>query len=263
MTYEFKNVAYVAAAPGGTPPEKGDFIAHPDPIPQLKLATQRAQIVFNPDLRKPVLDTTVVPFRMIAALLIDVGGPAPEYATGWFLSPSVIVTAAHALYYRDGSGNAVSAHSVRVIPGRNGSTAPFGVYDSTKVRVSASWLPNLDPSADYGAVQLDQPVGNTVGWFGCGIFTDDQLSAAELSVVGYPFDKPLGTMWGESGPVQAQPTTLSYRMSCYPGQSGAPLYALINGNAWVAGIHSGGQGSANNGVRITQLAYQELTSWRA
>jgi V8-like Glu-specific endopeptidase len=248
--------------PDGSSPSRGKDVAHAS-LPRLTLSKQHVQIVFDPDMRQPVVDTTAVPFRAIADLLIDVGAAQPELATGWFISPDVVVTAAHALSYQDPSGNRALAHSVSVIPGCNGAQShPFGIFTATQIRVSAGWLPNLDPAADYGAVHLSQSVGNAVGWFGCGVFTDAQLGATAFNVTGYPTDKPLGTMWGEAGPIGFTPTFVSYKMSCYPGQSGSPVYVMIDGNAWVAGIHSGGQGSANAAVRITQSVFNELMTWK-
>jgi V8-like Glu-specific endopeptidase len=226
------------------------------------------QYVFEvPDGRTQVGDTTIPPFRAIAYLTIDTGGPNLEYATGWFLSPSVVVTAAHALTFGDGSGATALARSVRVTPGWNGSgPPPFGVYDTTKVVVSSRW-PG-DPTADFGAVQLAEPVGNTVGWFGFGVFTDAQFGTSSFNAVGYPTvvnnKDAKGTMWGESGPVTPTPSQVLYRMGVSNGQSGGPLYALINGNAWVGGIISGGDSSINQNlaVRITQAVADELKSWR-
>jgi V8-like Glu-specific endopeptidase len=84
-----------------------------------------------------------------------------------------VLTAAHLLYSAPDGGYATS---IVAIPDANGSAAPFGVAYGTYERVDPSWLglsqshtgttsPNVN---DIGLVTLDQPIGNSTGWFKLG-----------------------------------------------------------------------------------------------
>lgn len=259
----FEDIPAIVSAPSGIGPSPGSQDVTDTVLPSQLPRSEQMEFVVLPDHRQEVLDTQIVPYRCIAQLLVDFGGPQPDEATGWFISPSVIVTAGHVLLARDSSGTIRKARSVRVVPGRNGTIVPYGFFDTSNIRVSDGWANNYDPAGDYGAVHLDKPIGQTIGWFGFGIFKDTQFDGVQFSIVGYPTDKQVGTLWGQTGPVQVGSAFLSYRMSTYLGQSGSPLYVVVNGAAWVAGIHTGAQDDVNTAIRITQPVYDELVSWRS
>lgn len=55
-----------------------------------------------PDDRKPVQDTRSYPWRANAALRITVPGQSDMFlATGWFIGPCTVISAAHAVYPYD------------------------------------------------------------------------------------------------------------------------------------------------------------------
>jgi glutamyl endopeptidase len=217
-----------------------------------------AQLVFGPDDRKQVTNTLVFPARAIAQVLVRFNAGPDEFGTGFFIAPDLVITAAH-VFVQSGR----TAAFIRVVPGRNGAaSAPFGFADSQMFRPSAGWIRNQAPEADYGAIRLTQPLGNTVGFFGLHAFTDPELAATAFDVAGYPTDKPVGTMWDHHGPVAPSPAFLTYQMDTAGGQSGAPVLAAFPTGVFVAGIHTGGDPLANRAVRITPLVLGELLSLR-
>jgi hypothetical protein len=86
---------------------------------------------------------------------------------------------------------------VNVMPGRNVSTLPYGSVTSMNFRSVQAWINNGDPHYDYGAI-IRTNLGNTVGWFGFGAYTDSDLLSAVGNISGYPGDKPAGTQWYDS-----------------------------------------------------------------
>jgi glutamyl endopeptidase len=226
---------------------------------QPRLEEFNAELIFEPDDRLPVTDTTQFPARAIAQIIVHYNIGPDEFATGWFLSRNVVITAAHAI-----SQAGRTALTARVIPGRNGATsAPFRFADSQTFAPSQNWNGGSNPQADYAAIRLPVPLGDVVGFFGVRVFTDQQLASVPFDVVGYPFDdKPIGTMWSARGPVVPSPFTLSYVMDTTGGQSGAPVFGMFGSQFMVAGIHGGGDPMANRAVRITETVFQELLAWK-
>lgn len=90
-----------AGAPGAA--------THPGVVPH---------VIIGNDDRKRITNTKSYPARAIAQLAVRFENGDELSGTGWFISPDVLVTAAH-----------VVAGSVKVIaaaPGRDGSALPFG-----------------------------------------------------------------------------------------------------------------------------------------
>ena len=54
----------------------------------------------------------------------------------------------------------------------NGSLLPYGSVTSTNFRTVNGWANNGDENFDYGAIIIPTELGNTVGWFGFGVWPD-------------------------------------------------------------------------------------------
>lgn len=74
-------------------------------------------------------------------------------------------------------------------------------------------------------------------------------NGTKLRVLGYPGDKPFGTMWESSGECvgEAKQEYIFYKASMYPGNSGSPIFDDKND---LMGLHSGSVGSTKVGVRL-------------
>jgi V8-like Glu-specific endopeptidase len=100
-------------------------------------ADREAEVI-PPDDRRLVTDTLPVPFRWICS--IDVIRPDGKLnrGTGVLIGPRHVLTAAHVLYDRDGTG----PQSVHVAPGRNGRTATAGVFEPVgRIKATAYSVP--------------------------------------------------------------------------------------------------------------------------
>ena len=99
------------------------------------------------------------------------------------------------------------------------------------------WVDGGDENFDYGAIILPTPLGETVGTFGFGVLSDDELDGAVLNIAGYPGDKAAGTLWFDSHTVaRTGPTKVHYDIDTAGGQSGAAVY-VINDD-WTGGSRS-------------------------
>jgi glutamyl endopeptidase len=224
-----------------------------------------AEAIIGIDDRAKITNTTQYPYRAIASLLITAADNSRWIGTGWFISPRTLVTAGHCVYIKNSGvpGRDGWVKSITVIPGRNGTSMPFGQAVSTQFKSVAGWTNNGDSKQDYGAIILNTPLGNTVGTFGFGVYTDADLLATTANVSGYPGDKPSGTQWFHARKVTSVgPQKVFYDIDTMGGQSGAPVWRLIGGQRFAIAIHAYGGATANSGTRISPAVNANLVAWK-
>lgn len=149
------------------------------------------------------------------------------------------------------------------MPGRNGNSLPFGTVTSTNFRAVGGWTNNGDQNYDYGGILIPAELGNNVGWFGFGVYSDSDLQATTANISGYPGDKPSGTQWYHARRVASvNSLKVFYDIDTAGGQSGSAVYRNIGGARYAIAVHAYG-GSVNSGTRITQPVYNNLLAWKA
>src|SRR6185503_12097142 len=124
--------------------------------------------------------TSVYAWRVHASLSITAADGSMWMGTGWFIGPRTLVTAGHCVYIK-GSGVPGRDGWVRrmaVMPGRNGSTLPYGSVTTTSFRAVTGWTQNGDQNFDYGVIILPTPLGDQTGWIGYGVYSDAVLLAS-------------------------------------------------------------------------------------
>jgi V8-like Glu-specific endopeptidase len=224
------------------------------------------ETVHGLDDRVQIQQTDLYPWRVHASLLITARDGSNWIGTGWFIGPHTLVTAGHCVYIKN-SGNAnldgwVSA--IRVIPGRNGNTMPYGSVMSDRFYTVKGWADNGDENYDYGAIVIPTELGNTVGWIGFGAFPDDVLATAVANISGYPGDKPAGTQWYDSHAIaSASPTKVRYDVDTMGGQSGSAVFIIRDGKRIGIAVHAYGGPTTNSGTRISSPVYTNLVAWKA
>lgn len=259
------------AAPGGeivfpesieNLPDIGEasFGALPPPPPEGVM-----EAIIGVDDRVKINDTTIYPFRAIASLLIVAADNSAWVGTGWFISPKTLVTAGHCVFIRNSGvpGRDGWVKSIKVIPGRNGPAMPFGSAVSNNFKSVKAWTVSGNSNHDYGAIILNTPLGSNVGTFGFGVYNDADLLATTANISGYPGDKP-GTQWFHARRVTSvNPLKVFYDIDTMGGQSGAPVWRIINGRRFAIAVHAYGGSTANSGTRITAAVHANLVAWKA
>ena len=237
-----------------------------DPVVEAPSAVYSVpESVIGTDDRIQITNTSVFPWRAHASLRITAADGALYVGTGWFIGPHTLATAGHCVFiHAPGTARHGWVRSIQVMPGRNGSVLPFGSVTSTDFRSVTAWTQSKDQNFDYGAIRIPTELGNTVGWFGIGVYSDNTLLASTANISGYPAEKPAGTQWYHARQVASvNSRKVYYATDTTGGQSGSAVYRVISGSRYGIAIHAYGGATANSGTRIVQDVFNNLVAWKA
>lgn len=247
------------------------------------LPAAKPENVIGADNRTRVADTAMTPWRCICHLEVEYERGPVGFGTGFFVGPQTIATAAHVLVDRRSNGwkNPRKALRVRVLPGRNGTLAPYGYVVSDRFKIPDVWQ-EKDPDqaqaavSDFAAIDLanseteiaEQPLGARLGYFGMKAYTAEEEEKVKLLFVnnaGYPMeaDKPYGTLWYNAGRISKwTPEFVEYMVDTEAGQSGSPIYLFDEKTQerYVVAIHTTGD-FVNRGLRITPQIFDAIRKW--
>lgn len=262
-----------APADGGQ--SDGDSTSGPSKAddPALKEGDEANRQVFGNDDRVQIKNTKVFPFSAIGYL------EAKSAKTGNYgscsatlIGPRTVLTAAHCLYSHEDKDWLTD---FLFVPGLNGSTAddaPFGAFTYEDAYIVQGFIDNYQGYYgsvvpwDLGIVTLKQDVGNSLGWLGYSNF--DDLGDFTANIVGYPGDKPMGTMWRATCDVLSEnigSENFLYDCDTYPGSSGSSVYAYDNGSKQrvITGVNVAESPSANTAVRLSAVNVEWVNSlWK-
>jgi len=228
----------------------------------------RKETVHGPDDRVRITNTGAYPWRVHASLLITAADNSQWIGTGWFIGPHTLMTAGHVVNIRGSGvpGRDGWVRRIQVMPGRNGSTLPYGSVTSTSFRSVTGWTSSAsgNENYDYGAILLPNNLGSTTGWFGFGVYSDTDLRGAVGNISGYPGDKPAGTQWYDARRIDSvNSRKVFYDIDTAGGQSGSAVYRLIGGHRYAFAIHAYGGATTNSGTRIITAVYNNMVAWKA
>jgi glutamyl endopeptidase len=267
----------VLARPDGGFFSEGE-IPSPSTVPPRGSPLAKPENVMGFDNRVMVTDTSTTPWRCICHLEVEYETGPVGFGTGFLIGPKAVITAAHVIY----SGKR-KARRIRVIPGRNGSSAPYGYFvtDFADCKVPDAWRKSaekqeIDATADYAMIPIPdiyetekKPTAERLGYFGLKCFTDDDArTKSEMLFVnnaGYPYeaDKAYGTLWYNAGRVKEMKRSfIEYMVDTEGGQSGSPVYFYDDEKKqrYVIAIHTTGD-FVNRGLRITQDVFKTIRRW--
>ena len=250
--------AEIWVAPETSLPDIGEAsFGAPLPLPET---------VHGPDDRVQITDTASYPWRVHASLQITAADNSQWIGTGWFIGPHTLITAGHVVYITNSGvpGRDGWVKSINVMPGRNGTTLPFGSVTSTNFRSVTGWTEDGDENFDYGAIITPTELGDTVGFFGFGVWPDADLVAATANISGYPSDQAVGTQWYDSNSIASvNSQKVFYDIDTVGGQSGSAVYRIIDGDRYGVAVHAYGGATTNSGTRIVQAVYDNMVAWKA
>jgi glutamyl endopeptidase len=218
------------------------------------------EVVLGADDRVRVPDTTLAPWRQICALRIRAADGRRFIGTGWFINSRTVITAGHCVFMHDHGGWAAE---IEVIPGLDGTDRPFGEATSSRLRAVDGWIDDADPTHDYGAILLDEDLGQNTGSFAFAALSDIELTASDANISGYPGDLENGRrqFFHARTIQQVTPNRLLYDIDTFGGQSGSGIWLKTGGDRVAIGIHTTGSSSGNSGVRIIQPIVENLQRW--
>lgn len=232
-------------------------------------ATTDFEIVPTSDSRTQIADTRKIPFQWIATIIPTFRHPTTgaeiemkdQPGSGFLIGPRHILTAAHVLFPPDGPLAHQSPIRVKVTPGHNSTSRPYGEYVSTEYFVRSEWRSSgkntFDPRYDFAVIRLPSTIlkKGLKCWGEAGTNTaryplsKTWLKGKIVNVCGYPRDKALYTQWigydALANPDATQNGTalanvFTHKADTCLGQSGSPVW-WYDGKSkrYLVGIHTG------------------------
>ncbi len=241
-----------------------------EPIPRIPGGVTALESVIGADDRTRILETEADPWRMICALRID-SRYGTFIGTGWFAGPKTLVTAGHCVF--DEASMEGWANEIEVSPGRNGNELPFDTVVAKRFSTISRWEETRDPDFDVGAIHLEEPLGEELGWFSIGALPASELENFRVNISGYPADRGGGKeQWFHANRLlRVSSRRIFYDVDTFGGQSGSPvwIYESEDSHPLVVGVHAYGVGgtpdhfgiTANSAPRIIPEVFDIIEGW--
>jgi V8-like Glu-specific endopeptidase len=233
-----------------------------------------AESVIGDDNRTRINGTDRYPWRAHASLLVTARDGSRWIGTAFFISPRVLATAGHNLFFHGPvEARRGWARGIVVMPGRNEGALPFGQATSTRFFSVRGWTEsppdNPDAEYDYGVIVLDEgdDLGSRTGWLGFANYGDSTLRSVVGNLAGYPGDLGQGAQqWYMARRINSvSGRQIFYDIDTAGGQSGSAVYRIRDGSRYAVGIHAYGVGVRpfNAATRINGPVFDNLQAWKS
>lgn len=221
---------------------KGEIVPKFKEMPPAEGITPQLRTVLGNDDRQQVTNTASFPYSSVVFIVTTYANGESYVGSGAMISPDAVLTAGHVVF---DPKLKQWPQEVKVYPAINGTMAPFGHTESTKLLALSGWTNELSSKHDLGLIRLAEPIGVNTGWFG---LTSTVTPNTAIQTAGYPTDKPRQTMWKTSGMIKSMTdTNIFYDLDTYPGQSGSGVY---NASNQILAVHAYSQPTQNFGTRL-------------
>jgi V8-like Glu-specific endopeptidase len=233
-----------------------------------------SRAVVGTDDRVQISDSADYYRRVVGWLYMTYPNGEAGTCSGTLIGPASVITAAHCVYDHEGGGWATD---VWFYPGATSlESLPFGGYQWADANVLSGFIDNY--KGNYGTVldwdlavitlnpgQDGVNAGDALGWMG---FMVDDGSEFAAEILGYPGDKPEGTMWQSTCTI---PTDYFYELfllhpcDTFAGSSGSSMFLTdAEGLPYIRAINvAEDETPINYGVRLTPAYYEFVNSvWK-
>ncbi|TFG28404.1 MAG: trypsin-like serine protease [Promethearchaeota archaeon] len=209
-----------------------------------------------------VTPTTSFPWRSIVKLYITFG-ETTCIGSGAIIDESHVLTAGHCVYNHVHGG---WADSIKVIPGMDDGSEPYGHAWAIAMRTYNRWIDYQDHQHDFAVITLDSNIGQQTGWMNLmWSYSYSPMYSGGLNVAGYPGDLDGGlNMYCdyENGRI-ADEYNHWYYLDTLPGMSGSPIWVYDGISRYIITICAyGDDGSgSNHGTRIDRVKFDCIKNW--
>jgi V8-like Glu-specific endopeptidase len=229
------------------------------------LARALPETVLGTDERVKITNTTVTPWKQMCSLKITTSDNKKYIGSGTMISNRLILTAGHCVYIPRTKSY---VKSIEVIPGRNGSSYPFGSAVAKLFCASRGWKESQKREYDFGFIILPSKHGidsARVGSMGAANTSDVNVLGWTVNNAGYPGDRENGQYlyFNAKKIVTAEPKMLHYDLDSYGGQSGSGIYIKDQkGQRYQIAVHAYGGTKSNSGPRIDSELFKVIQDFK-
>ncbi|GGG33526.1 hypothetical protein GCM10007425_30270 [Lysinibacillus alkalisoli] len=218
------------------------------------------RIIIGPDGRHKVADPSVMPYRAMTYIILEYNNFVSS-CSGTIVDNYKVLTNAHCVVDKD---TKETPKKITVFTQMQDNNYVHS-YKAVSSHYPSTYNGNTD--VDYAVILLDQ-TSSTVPGIANGktpIKTVTNLTNNQaLKVYGYPGDKSPVSLWGMSGNLESQTSTIAYyNMDTYSGQSGS---GVLNTSNELVAVHAAGFSTTsglryNGGPKMTSTAVNFINSF--